>query len=248
MKVLLLAGTSEARSLAQLLADMPGITATASLAGATRTPQKLALPTRHGGFGGKNEQISYIKNNGFDVIIDATHPFANQISNRTAHIARHLGVACLHLVRPPWRAAPGDDWTEIDTATQAPLFIPPGAQVFLATGRQILPDFANLNGRYLICRQLEAPEQEFPFENGEFLVEKPPFSVADEVALFRTRNIDWLVVKNAGGSLSRSKLEAARKLEIPVLMIKRPPPPPGEIVESVPAVIGWLKAHIVHNT
>lgn len=242
MKILLLAGTSEARALAGLLAEAPDIEATASLAGVTRAPANLALPTRHGGFGGEILQEKYLKNNGFDAVIDATHPFASQISQRTARICTRLSLPCLHLLRPPWRVGRGDDWTEIASATAAADHIPPGATVFLATGRQTLPEFANLSDRRLICRQIDAPDAPFPYEGGEYLIGKPPFSLEDEVALFQACGVDWLVVKNAGGKLSRSKLDAARALGLPVLMIRRPEPPPGLIVDNVAAAMGWVRA------
>lgn len=241
MKVLLLAGTNEARRLAGLLAAS-GHDATASLAGATRHPDALPIPTRRGGFGGEEVQRTYMQNNGFEVILDATHPFAHAISRRSARIARDLGLAYLQILRPPWQPGPGDDWTPVASGREAGLHIPPGATVFLATGRGSLSDFAHLAGRRLICRQIDPPEAPFPYENGEFLVGRPPFSLAEEVALFQARNVDWLVVKNAGGSLSRSKLDAARALGLPVLMIARPAQPPGDKVETAPAAMAWLEA------
>ena len=107
--------------------------------------------------------------------------------------------------------------------TEAAPHISPGAVVFLATGRQSLPKFANLAHAQLICRQIDPPQRAFPWPNGDYLIGRPPFSVTDEEALFRRLNVDVLVVKNAGGAASRTKLDAARTLGLKVLMIERPP-------------------------
>ena len=242
MKLLLLAGTSDARRLAERLAEMPDVEVTASYAGATRQPEVLPVPTRIGGFGGRGEQEKYIKDNGFKAIVDATHPFAHRITTRTANIARALGVPHLMLRRPGWVPGDGDDWTFLDKGQDAAQHIPVGATVFLATGRQTLQEFSNLADRTLICRQIDPPDGPFPFPNGEFLVGRPPFSVEDEMALFQARKVDVLVVKNAGGALSRTKLDAARILGIPVLLIRRPPLPPGPRVSDVEAALAWVRA------
>ncbi len=243
MKLLLLAGTAEARRLARALAGMEGISAIASLAGATSDPAPLALPTRTGGFGGGKVQAAWMREQGIDAVLDATHPFASRIKARTARIARALGLPCLHLIRPPWRAGPGDDWREVESTAETPAHIPPGATVLLATGRGTLADFAPLagQGRRLISRQIEVPDAPFPWPGGEYLAARPPFSLDDEIALFQRLKVDWLVAKNAGGAGARAKLDAARALRLPVLLLARPAPPEGEVVESVEAALDWVK-------
>lgn len=241
MKLLLMAGTGEARALARHLAEMRGVEVIASLAGATRDPRRLAVRTRRGGFGGAAAQRAYLQAERFDAILDATHPFATRIKARTAALAQDLGLPILHLIRPPWRPGPGDDWVEIDDACAARLHIPPGATVFLATGRGTLMDFAGLApGRRLISRQIDPPDAPFPWPDGEYLVGRGPFTSAEEMALFQRLGVTWLVVKNAGGEGARAKLIAARELGLPVLMLARPSPPPGPVVESVAQALDWL--------
>ena len=242
MSLLLLAGTTEARLLARALAEA-GLDAVASLAGATRVPEPLALPTRRGGFGGDAGFERYLDSHPIHAIIDATHPFATRISARTARIARARGLPLLHLLRPPWAPGPGDDWRMIRREEEAAAHIPPGARVFLATGAQSLAGFANLAGRELICRRIDRPETPFPLPGGRWLLGRGPFSVEDEVALFSRLGVDVLVVKNSGGTGSRPKLEAARRLGLPVVMIDRPPPPPGPIATSVEEALGWALSH-----
>jgi precorrin-6A/cobalt-precorrin-6A reductase len=138
----------------------------------------------------------------------------------------------------------GDQWTEIESEEDATAHITKGQTVFLGTGRQTLERFANLQGCRVICRQIDPPSGPFPFEGGAFLVGRPPFPVADEVALFQKLNVDWLVVKNAGGARSASKLIAARQLGIPVLMIRRPVMPAGKKLSTVAEAIAWVVAHV----
>lgn len=244
MKLLLLAGTSEARFLAAALADDSKVDVIASLAGVTREPLDLPVPMRSGGFGGRAAFADYLRDQGFDAVVDGTHPFAAIISRRCCEVAREMGLAHVQILRPQWQPEKGDLWTFIEDESKAAEHIPKGSTVFLATGRQTLHRFGNMAGRKLICRQIETSEGDFPFEGGEYLIGRPPFSVQEEIALFQARRIDWLVVKNAGGILSRSKLIAARQLRIPVLLINRPPLLDCARVESASEALAWVRARL----
>ncbi len=241
MTLLLLAGTGDAKGIAAELAQA-GADAVASLAGATRAPDGLDLLTRMGGFGGAAGFEAYLDQQGITRVLDATHPFAARISERTARICAGRGLPYLQFLRPGWTPQKGDNWTEIATEREVADHIPAKATVFLATGRQTLDRFDNLPGRRLICRQIDPPTGPFPFEGGEFLIGRPPFSIADEVALFERLAVDVLVVKNAGGAASRSKLDAARALGIPVLMMKRPAPASENVVDNVQEALAWALA------
>lgn len=238
--LLLLAGTGEARSIANALSQ-EAIPAVASLAGATRQPTELAIPTRVGGYGDAEGFRDYLRNGGITAILDATHPFAHRISHRSADVAAELGLPFAQLLRPEWKPGPGDSWTTLRSESDAEQYIPEGAVVFLATGRQTLEQFAGLENRHLICRQIDPPDAPFPFPGGEYRIGRPPFSVEDEVALFRELQVDWLVVKNAGGVVSRTKLDAARILGIPVAMIDRPAQPAVHRVETVEEAMDWVR-------
>ncbi len=244
MKLLLLAGTSEARSLATALADEPKVDVIASLAGVTREPLDLPVPMRSGGFGGRAAFVQYLQDKQFDAVVDGTHPFAAKISKRSHEVTREMGIPHVQIMRPEWRPETGDLWTFIDDESAAADHIPTGSVVFLATGRQTLHRFDNLAGRKLICRQIDNSEGEFPFEGGEYLIGRPPFSIEEEVELFSRRKVDWLVVKNAGGLLSRSKLVAARQLRIPVLLINRAPLLDCARVESASEALDWVRARL----
>lgn len=240
MTLLLLAGTGEAKRVAWGLVDS-GVPTIASLAGATRSPEPLPLPTRVGGFGGQAGFEDFLDRAGITAVLDATHPYAARITDRTARVCAARSMPYLQLLRPEWVLDEGDNWTEIACESDAAPQIQIGATVFLATGRQTLDRFANLEGRRVLCRQIDPPTAPFPFEGGEFIISRPPFSVEREEQLFASLGVDWLIVKNAGGTESRTKLTAARNLGIPVLLLRRPPMPDAPRVATVQEALDWVK-------
>ncbi|MEM9496705.1 MAG: cobalt-precorrin-6A reductase [Pseudomonadota bacterium] len=239
MTLLLLAGTREAREIAQR-AQEDGITAVASLAGATREPTPLALPTRIGGFGGAPGFQQYVADHNISAVLDATHPFAHRISERTARLCAALGLPYCQLLRPPWPPEP--DWLMLEREEDLAPHVRAGETVFLATGRQTLDRFADLAHARVICRQIDPPDAPFPFPNGAYHVARPPFSQADEEALFTRLGVDWLVAKNAGGPAARAKLDAADRLGLRVALLARPPQPPGDKVRDVAEALIWMRA------
>ncbi|PRX38109.1 precorrin-6A/cobalt-precorrin-6A reductase [Meinhardsimonia xiamenensis] len=241
MRLLLLAGTGEARRIASALAEMPGLEPVASLAGATRGPARLAIPTRIGGFGGAEGFRAFLESEGIGAVLDATHPFAARISHRSAAISAEAAIPYLQLLRPPWLPRPDDNWLMARDAAEAVAAIPAGARVFVVTGRQTLEDFAGLDKCTVFFRQIDPPGRPFPFPQGDWVIGRPPFSVEDEEALFRRLRIDWLVVKNAGGRAAATKLEAARRLGVTVAMLRRPRQPAAPRVASVGAALDWVR-------
>lgn len=238
-KIALLAGTAEARALAGLL-TAEGVEAVASLAGATRRPEALGVPTRQGGFGGEAAYAAWLRAERFGAMLDATHPFAETMAHRAARVARSLDLPHRRLLRPGWTPGPGDRWIRVAREAEAARHIPAGATVFLATGAGTLARFAGLDAR-LICRRIDPPDEPFPFR-GRWLVGRPPFEPEGEVALFRRLGIEWLVVKDSGGEASRPKLLAARALGLPVIMIDRPPQPGCERVTSPEEAMAWIRS------
>lgn len=251
--ILLLAGTAEARNLAGYLKDA-GIDCIASLAGATRNPANLPVPTRHGGFGGAAGFEAYLDAENITAVIDATHPFAVNITARTAQICQARGMPYLRFERAVWRSRPGDTWHEAKDYKALGDLIPKGSRVFWAAGRQALADaltdFSDcgaFEGREVICRVIDQPSEPFPlkaggFTAGSWAVGQPPFSESDEITHFEKIKPDWLVVKNAGGGAGRSKLDAARKLGIRVAMIARPEGPDGiERREQICDALEWAE-------
>ncbi len=239
MKILLLAGTAEARALAKRL-DTSKHQVVASLAGLTKTPKPLGVPTRFGGFGGRQAQQGYIRDEGFDVIVDATHPFANVIPHRSHQICHDLALPYLRLSRPEWTPKSGENWHHVQDAAHLGQVIPKGANVFLATGGQSQDEAAALDGRTVHCRRVDNGPSPFAI-SGRWITARPPFSEAEESALFQELGVDWIVAKNAGGP-TRAKLDAAHVLGVSVAMIARPQGPDAPTVETIEDAMKWVEA------
>lgn len=239
MTLLLLAGTNEAKRIAWGLADT-GVPVLASLAGATRDPDPLPVPTRIGGFGGEDGFRAELQAQGIRAVLDATHPFATHITERTARICKDIGLPYAQVVRPAWRAQAHDNWHEVDTPEDVAQHLPADAVVFLATGRQTLARYKPLEGRRILVRVIDPPTTPLPFEGGEFIIGRPPFTVESEVKVFGTLGVTHLVVKNAGGTGGQAKLDAARELGIPVILIRRPATPNVRQFKSVQDALLWV--------
>lgn len=241
-RVLVLAGTAEARVICAELAQLPRVQALASLAGATRDPVALGVPTRVGGFGGADAFADFLQSEAIDVVIDATHPFAEVMPARAAAVCGQLGLGHLRVLRPPWRPGPRDRWVPVARAEAVAAVVPRNARVLLATGPARLARFAGLAGRAVLCRRMEPTGASFPWAGGAWIVGRPPFTVEAETALLVRHGIDWLVTKNSGGVAGAAKLTAARRLGLSVAMIDRPRwVEEVRRVETAAAAIAWVQ-------
>ncbi|WP_137724255.1 cobalt-precorrin-6A reductase [Prescottella subtropica] len=223
-RVLILGGTREARTLAARLDADPAIDVVSSLAGRVREPVLPAGRVRIGGFGGVDGLAQWVRDNGIDAVVDATHPFAARITANAAAATRDVGVPLLVLRRPEWVAGPGDRWHVVpDLSAAAEAVSRLGERVFLTIGRQGVDAFAHCPGRFLI-RAIDPPDGRLPAD-AEVLLARGPFTVADEITLMGEYGIDVVVTKNSGGALTSAKLEAARERGIPVVVVARTPIP-----------------------
>jgi precorrin-6A/cobalt-precorrin-6A reductase len=242
-KLLILGGTAEAVELAGACAARSGLVVTSSLAGRTRHPTLPPGDVRIGGFGGVECLARFLLERGIERVIDATHPFAARMSAHAEHACRAAGVPRLRLLRPSWVPVPGDRWIEVANFREAAQRLPElGRRVFLTLGRRELRAFAQLDLWFLV-RTIETPGV-LPLPPVRWLSGRGPFAIEDELALLRTHAIDVLVTKASGGGATYAKLVAARRLDLPVLMVRRPPPPPGPVVGSVAAALAWLDGSI----
>lgn len=240
LRVLLLAGTGEARQIAFGLAKDARIVSVAALARAGRRPMPLGIPTRIGGWGGAEVFRDWLLEQRINGIIDATHPFADTISMRAAEVARETGIDYLQFLRPAWRPEAGDEWVFLNREEEAAQHIAEGARVFLATGRKNITAFGNLRDAEVICRLIDGTSDPFPLPKGRYVVHRPPFTVEEEMMNFERLGIDWLVARNSGGSGSRAKIDAARRLGLPVAMIRRPPQPEAARAQTLSEVMAWV--------
>ena len=247
-RVLILGGTAEARALAH---DMSahygaGLDVVTSLAGRTAAPAPLAGRVRRGGFGGAGGLKDYLDAEGVELVVDATHPFAVRISANARAACEAAQVPRLVLTRPQWTKRPGDRWHEVaDGAAAARLLPQLGRRVFLATGAHGLAPFAALADIWFLVRLVEAPRDPLPFAAFEVVVGRGPFITDDEIALMRRHRIEVLVSKMSGGTATVAKLDAARELGLPVVMLKRPDMEAGPRATGVKEAMRWIAARLV---
>ncbi|HWA80467.1 MAG TPA: cobalt-precorrin-6A reductase [Acetobacteraceae bacterium] len=241
MNLLILGGTAEAMLLGRALADDPRFAAMISLAGRTRTPAPQPLPCRIGGFGGAQGLAQFLAVKRFDALIDATHPFAEQISRHADFASRTSGIPLLSLQRPEWRPIAGDRWIAVpDMNAAAQVLGGTPRRALLTVGRKDLAPFAAAPWHRYVIRSVDPPPPELLPPNAEFIAARGPFLEEDERRLMAEREIEIVVTKNSGGNATIAKLHAARALGVKVVMIARPPAAAGDRVTTVEEALAWL--------
>jgi precorrin-6A/cobalt-precorrin-6A reductase len=245
-KILILGGTTEARQLAGKLARRSDVQVMLSLAGRTESPVEQPVPTRSGGFGGAEGLAAYLREKKIDLLIDATHPYAANISRNAAEAAKLANVSIFALRRPAWEPIEGDRWTLVANAAEAVATL--GAaprRTFLALGRQEIAEFASAPQHAYVIRSVDPVEPPLDVPDATYMLARGPFAEAGELELLRAHRIDAIVAKNSGGSATYGKIAAARKLGIEVILFRRPAlpdVPAGASVGEVLAMVDhWLK-------
>lgn len=249
-RLLILGGTGEAAELAQAIAASSKLTkleVIVSLAG--RTQQPIQDSQRIGGFGGVEGLIDYLQTEQIDLLIDATHPFAAQISHHAHLAATAVKIPHLLLMRPEWVKIAGDNWIEVpnNAAAAGEILLNLNKnnlvrRIFLTIGRQELTAYAHLQNQWFLMRMIDPPLPDTPMPPGQILLERGPFSLAGERSLLQEYRIQAIVSKNSGGEATYGKIVAARELGLPIVMVQRPPLPAGEQVSNITGAIAWLMA------
>ena len=239
--ILILGGTTEARLLGQQLAIRDRWAVTLSLAGRTASPLAQAVPVRSGGFGGTAGLIQYLRDHEIRALIDATHPYAATMSAHAQNAATQTDTPLLCLCRPPWRAAAGDRWTDVQDAEEAAgtLGTEP-CRVFLAVGRQEIAPFTAAPQHHYLIRSVDPVDPPLEVPHARYLLQRGPFGEDRERELLREHEIDIIVAKNSGGVATYGKIAAARTLGLPVILLRRPPPLDVPMVATVDEAMAWL--------
>jgi precorrin-6A/cobalt-precorrin-6A reductase len=236
--VLVLGGTGEARQLAARLAGISGVEVISSLAGRTADPARPPGRIRVGGFGGPGGLAAWLAAEHIDAVIDATHPFAADMTASAVAASARLDVPLLLLRRPGWAAGPGDNWRRVPSLAAAAASLP-GERVLLTIGRTGVDAFAADDRRWFLIRCVQAPAGPMP-PRAELLLARGPFTVTDELELMRGQAIEVLVTKDSGGEMTSAKLTAARRLGLPVIMVDRPAVPDAPAVTTADEALAWL--------
>jgi precorrin-6A/cobalt-precorrin-6A reductase len=242
--VLILGGTSEAMALARACHARGDHDVIMSLAGRTENPVMPPVPHRIGGFGGVSGLVNYLRDHQVTCVIDATHPFAAQMTRNAAEACKALAVPRLVFTRPPWQAGADDIWQNVpDNESAVEALGVERRRVFLTVGRLSLPVFRRAQHHHYLTRSIDAPGQaEMPIDS-HLILARGPFSVEQELALMRDHKIDILVTKNSGGPATDAKLQAARILTCPVIMVDRPAMPKSEVTTSLEDVLAFIDHH-----
>ena len=215
-RILLLGGIGEALAIARRLG--PGHLY--SLAGLGKVPDDLNCQVRVGGYGGAEGLADFIAGQGYDLLLDATHPYAAQISRNAARAAQLVGVPCWALRRPGWQPGAGDDWREVEGWAQLITALAPFERPLFTLGREPLEHLGEIpEHQFWTVRCL----QSLPgTERAEVLGARGPFSLEGERELFARLGTDVLVSKNSGSQATEPKLQVARERGVPVVILARP--------------------------
>ncbi|PJX13966.1 cobalt-precorrin-6A reductase [Halomonas sp. 141] len=243
INILILGGTSEASALASAVAKR-GLPAVFSYAGRVNAPKPQPLPTRIGGFGGVSGLVAFLAQQRITHVVDATHPFATQMSTHVVAAAAQCGVKATALTRPAWRPIDGDQWQSVATVDEAVSALAgPPQRVLLAIGRMHLAAFAPQPQHHYVLRLVDQPNSPPPLVDYSTVIDRGPFTLEGDLALLETLRIERIVCKNSGGEGAAAKLTAARRLGLPVVMIERPELPSRHELHSIDDVMSWLDDH-----
>jgi precorrin-6A/cobalt-precorrin-6A reductase len=221
-RILLLGGTGDALRIARQL----GAEHVYSLAGLGKVPEDLACTVRVGGFGGSEGMARYIVDESIDLVIDATHPYAAQISANAAQASRAARVPYWALHRPAWQPQAGDDWRMVGGWDELIDALAPFRKPLFTLGREPLAHLDEIPPhQFWTVRCLEAHEDT---ARARILEARGPFTLEGERALFALQAFDVVVSKNSGGQATEAKLEVARERGLPVVMLRRPELPAAE--------------------
>ncbi|PMY48084.1 MULTISPECIES: cobalt-precorrin-6A reductase [Pseudomonas] len=234
-RILLLGGVTEALAIARTL----GPEHIYSLAGIGRVPADLNCQVRVGGYGGVEGLAQFIREQGIELLLDATHPYAARISQNAATAARLCDIPCWALRRPAWQAQAGDDWREVGDWAELVQALQPFKRPLFTLGREPLQHLHEIPAEQFWT--LRALDQYPGNERCEVIGARGPFLIDSERELFERRRIDVLISKNSGSSATEPKLEVARERGVPVLILQRPPLPPvdrefhdpGELLQAL---------------
>jgi precorrin-6A/cobalt-precorrin-6A reductase len=249
MRVLLLGGSTEATGLARALAGDARFQVTLSLAGRTANPKAQPVPARIGGFGGVAGLAEYLKTNRVGALIDATHPFASQISRHAIEACNLTQTPLLAVERPAWQSCPEDRWICVPDIAAAIVTLGEAPRaVFCGIGKLALDDLRTAPQHHYIIRLIDAPTEPLGLPRATIVQARGPFSAEGDMELFRAHGVEIVIAKNSGGSATVSKIEAARTLNLPVIMVKRPFIPPRPTVPEISEALAWLNAHYESST
>ena len=240
VRILILGGTGEARELAAALVTA-GTDVLSSLAGRVRDPRLPEGPVRIGGFGGADGLAAFLGRKASPP--SWTRPTRSRAASRPTRPRppSRQAFRCWCSAAPSGTLDPA--WAAVADIRAAAAAVRdwPGEEVFLTTGRRDLAAFADDDAHRFLVRTVDPPDGPVPGRM-TLIMDRGPYTVDGETALMREHGIGLLVTKNSGGPMTAAKLQAARDLGVQVIMVPRPPLPPGAVtVATVPEAVRWVE-------
>ena len=239
-KILVLAGTYEARKLIAEISAIPNLDIVASYAGVTKNPVKLRSQTRFGGFGGVEGLIDYLESEHINFIIDATHPFSEQIKLHASQASIQSGIPLAHFIRSHWVPETKEKWNIVNSIDNAIKVLPANSRPFFAIGKKHAHKVNQRKDIFSTIRTIEMPDTPFALTHGELILARATKNWEAERDLFKKKEITHLILRNSGGEIGYAKIIAARQLNIPIIMIERPPLPKGKVFTDLKELKKWL--------
>lgn len=240
INILIFGGTGEARELAARLVAL-GHDVTSSLAGRTQEPIEPEGAVRIGGFGDMPRLCTYLRDESFDTIVDATHPFAEKMPGTIVAACQTLDLPLIRLCRPQWTKPEGANWVDIANVNEVRNHIPDDAILLVTTGHKALGELALPSSCTRIIRLIEQPDY-IATDKDRIILDRPPYSIDGELALMREYGVTHLLSKNSGGDQTRAKIDAAAQLGIPTFMVRRPVlPPAANEVSTIDAALAIIQ-------
>ena len=244
-KILLFAGTTEGRNLAEFLEknQIPTEVCVATQYGETLLEEGKYLHV-HAGRLDETEMEQQIQKQQITLVIDATHPYAVIVSQNIRRACSRTGTEYIRLARKETDASwkqEMEDVTEVASVAEAAAFLAKKeGRIFAATGSkelsayQVIPDYQDR----VVARVLSTPEAVsecamLGFSGKNLICMQGPFTEDLNVAMLRQAQASWMVTKEsgkAGGFLE--KLRAAKKAGAKLVVIKRPGERSEEIAED----------------
>lgn len=248
--IIVLAGTSEGREIASLLQDRgwPVLATATSELGAELLRVQGIRQVWQGSFDNSSLPVFIAEKKAW-CLIDATHPFAQTISEQAMKAAWRMEIPYLRLEREASRL-PDRCVIKIDKLEELAVYIKPGMTVFSTLGSKHLPRLlplvrdrkARLVARVLPLDSVLQGLAQLGLKGDQIVALRGPFSVEENRALFKGHQADLIVSKESGpaGGLA-AKIQAAQELGIPMAVWTRPVMDYPVVFHSSPALLEYIE-------
>ena len=239
-KILIIGGTQEGNNLAEIFHGCK-LNYIISYAGIVDKVYEKTFKKRIGGFGGKIGMINYIRDNKISHVIDASHPFSSKISLNTMNACKALNIPVINYSRKPWFKKKGDNWIRVKNFYESTNYLRgKPKRIFLAIGRKNLDTYKEFSQNFFLLRFLESNTNNNFFQNQKCIISRGPFTVDDDLRILSRYRIEMIISKNSGGDGAYSKIIAARRLKIPIIIISRPKGVKTKKIYNFNSVMSWL--------